>query len=123
MRLASLIVKEIGYRKVNFALSLGAVLVAVALFVTFVTAGEAYRKETRKIQLGMGQNLRIIPKQTPMDKFWSMGFSKHMMPEEYVHRFASLENYEYMLDVFHEFCPKHQRPASPKLARSRGLKR
>ena len=95
MSLASLIVKEIRFRKVNFALSLLAVLIAVSLFVTFVAAGEAYRQETRKIQLGMGQNLRIIPKETPMDKFWSVGFSEQTMPEEYVKRFATLGGYEY----------------------------
>ncbi len=95
MRIASLVFKEIGYRKVNFVLSLVAVLTAVALFVAFVTVGETYRLETRKIQLGMGQNLRIIPKETPMDKFWSVGLSEHTMPEEYVHRFAALEGYEY----------------------------
>jgi putative ABC transport system permease protein len=43
----------------------------------------------------MGQNLRIIPKETPMDKFWSVGFSEDTMPEGYVHRFAALEGYEY----------------------------
>jgi putative ABC transport system permease protein len=95
MRIVSLILKEIRYRKVSFILSLVAVLTAVALFVAFVTAGEAYRLETRKIQLGMGQNLRIIPKETPMDKFWSVGFSEYTMPEDYVHRFAALEGYEY----------------------------
>ena len=95
MRTASLILKEIRYRKMNFVLSVVAVLAAAALFVAFVTAGEAYRQETRKIQLGMGQNLRIIPKETPMDKFWSVGFSEDTMPEGYVHRFAALEGYEY----------------------------
>ena len=95
MRIASLILKEIRYRKVNFTLSLVAVAAAVSLLVAFVTAGEAYRLETRKIQLGMGQNLRIIPKETPMDQFWSIGFSEYTMPEGYVHRFAALEGYEY----------------------------
>ena len=95
MRVLGLIVKEIRYRKLNFVLSLFAVVTAVALFVVFITAGEAYRKETRKIQLGLGQNLRIIPKETPMDKFWSAGFSESTMPEEYVYRFASLDGYEY----------------------------
>lgn len=95
MRLANLIVKEICHRRLNFALSVVAVVAAVALFVAFITTGEAYRKETRKIQLGLGQNLRIIPIETPMDMFWSVGFSEHTMPEEYLHRFASLDGYEY----------------------------
>lgn len=95
MSIASLIVKEIGFRKVNFGLSLVAVVTAVSLFIVFVTAGEAYRQETAKIQLGMGQNLRIIPKETPMDRFWSLGFSQQTMPEDYVQRFAALSGYEY----------------------------
>ena len=95
MRVANLIVKEIGFRKVNFALSLLAVIVAVSLFVALVTTGEVYRQSTRRIQLGMGQNLRIIPKETPMDKFWSLGFSQQTMPEEYVRRFAVLGGFEY----------------------------
>jgi len=43
----------------------------------------------------MGQNLRIIPKETAMDEFWAHGYSNLTMPEEYVHRFASLDDYEY----------------------------
>ncbi len=95
MRLHRLIIREIGYRKANFAFSLLAVFIAVALFVTFITAGEAYRKETRRVQLGMGQNLRIIPKETAMDKFWSVGYSDYTMPEKYLYRFAALPGYEY----------------------------
>ena len=95
MTSAFLIFREIGYRKVNFLLSLLAVVVAVALFVAFVTSGDAYRKETRRIQLGMGQNLRIIPKETAMDEFWAQGYSNLTMPEDYVHLFASLDDYEY----------------------------
>ena len=43
----------------------------------------------------MGQNLRIIPKETDMYKFLLMGFSEHTMPEEYVHRFADLRGFSY----------------------------
>lgn len=95
MGITRLVFKEIRFRKVNFVLSLLAVVTAVALFVVFVTTGESYRNETRKIQLGMGQNLRIIPKETRMDQYWSMGFSEFTMPEEYVFRFAALDGYEY----------------------------
>lgn len=95
MGITRLVFKEIRFRKVNFVLSLLAVITAVALFVVFVTTGESYRNETRKIQLGMGQNLRIIPKETRMDQYWSVGFSEFTMPEEYVFRFAALDGYEY----------------------------
>jgi len=91
----SLICKEIVHRKINFLLGLLAVVTAVALFTAFVATGQAYRRETRRIMRDMGQNLRIIPRETGMDKFWSVGFSEHTMPEEYIHRFASLEGFSY----------------------------
>lgn len=95
MTILGLILKEIRHRKINFMLGLLAVLTAVALFVAFVTTGRAYRRETRRVMRDMGQNLRIIPKETSIDEFWSVGFSEHTMPEEYVHRFASLEGFSY----------------------------
>lgn len=95
MPLASLIIREIGFRKANFALSLLAVITAVGLFVAAVTTGEVYRQATRRIQLGMGQNLRIIPKATQMDKFWMAGYSEQTMPEEYVRRFAASRDFVY----------------------------
>jgi hypothetical protein len=95
MTISNLIFKEIIHRKINFILGLLAVVTAVALFVAFVTTGQAYRRETRRVMRDMGQNLRIIPKETSIDKFWSDGFSEHTMPEEYVHRFASLEGFSY----------------------------
>jgi len=90
-----LIFKEIFHRKLTFLLSLLAIIMAVALFVAIETTGQAYRRETRRIMRNMGQNLRIIPKQTSIDEFWIKGYSEHTMPEEYVHRFASLEGYSY----------------------------
>ncbi|GAG76142.1 unnamed protein product, partial [marine sediment metagenome] len=70
-------------------------VIAVALFVAFVATGRAYRRETRRLMRDMGQNLRIIPKETSVDEFWSVGYSEHTMPEQYVHRFASLSGYSY----------------------------
>jgi len=95
MIIFGLIFKEIRHRKINFMLGLLAVLTAIALFVAFVTTGRAYRRETRRVMRDMGQNLRIIPKETSIDEFWSVGFSEHTMPEEYVRRFASLEGFSY----------------------------
>ena len=95
MIILGLILKEIRHRKTNFMLGLLAVLTAIALFVAFVTTGRAYRRETRRVMRDMGQNLRIIPKETSIDEFWSVGFSEHTMPEEYVRRFASLEGFSY----------------------------
>lgn len=95
MTIHSLIFKEIRHRKINFALGSLAAITAVALFVAFVTTGSAYRRETRRIMRDLGQNLRIIPRETSIDEFWSVGFSEHTMPEEYVKRFASLKGFSY----------------------------
>jgi ABC-type lipoprotein release transport system permease subunit len=95
MNVSRLILKEIVHRKINFAMGVVAVTTAVALFVTFMTSGQAYRRETRRIMRDMGQNLRIIPKETTMDEFWTQGFSSHSMPEQYVHKFANIKGYSY----------------------------
>lgn len=87
--------KEIVHRKINFILSLLAITVAVAFFIAFLTAGKASDLETRKIMLGMGQNLRIIPRETAMDQFWLRGYSEYSMPEEYVYRFAKYKGFSY----------------------------
>jgi ABC-type lipoprotein release transport system permease subunit len=90
-----LIFKEFIHRKINSLLSLLAIVMAVALFVSFFTTGEASKRETTRLMRDMGFNLRIIPKETDMDKFWAAGFSEYTMPEEYVNRFASNKNFAY----------------------------
>lgn len=90
-----LIFKEIMHRKVNFLLSVLAVAAAVGLYVAFTMMGKASAKETSKLMLELGQNLRIIPKETQMDEFWVTGFSDLTMPEDYVHRFAEKSGYSY----------------------------
>jgi ABC-type lipoprotein release transport system permease subunit len=91
----TLIFKEIFHRKGNFLFSGLAVFVAVVLFVAFVATGDAYRRETRRIMRNMGQNLRIIPKETGIDEFWTYGFSELTMPEAYVHRFSEIKGFSY----------------------------
>lgn len=87
-----LIVKEIAHRKLNSILSLLAVAAAVALFVGFFTTGEASKRETTRLMRDLGFNLRIIPVETDMERFWATGFSEHLMPESYVARFASAKD-------------------------------
>ena len=70
----SLILKEAGHRKVNFAMSLMAVMVTVALFITYLTTAEASKRETTRVTRDIGFNLRIIPRETDMDRFWTDGF-------------------------------------------------
>ena len=90
-----LILKEIMHRKINFLLSVLAVCLAVGLYVAFTITGKASVNETRKLMLELGQNLRIIPKDTQMDKFWITGFSDLTMPQDYVYRFAEKVGYSY----------------------------
>ena len=90
-----LIFKEVMHRKVNFLLSVSAVVLAVGLYVSFTLLGKASANETRKLMLELGQNLRIIPKETQMDRFWIAGFSELTMPQDYADRFAGKSGYSY----------------------------
>ena len=95
MRTSYLILREVIHRKLNFLFSLLAIVTAVALFVSFFTAGQASKRETIRLMRDIGFNLRIIPKETDMSKFWATGYSEYTMPEEYVYRFATHKNIYY----------------------------
>jgi putative ABC transport system permease protein len=84
-----LILKEILQRKLNFFLSLMAIVIAASLFVSFFTTGEASKNETIRLMRDIGFNLRIIPEKTNMEKFWQAGFSELTMPENNVYELAS----------------------------------
>lgn len=90
-----LILREILHRKLNFLLSISAIVIAVAFFVSFFTTGDASKRETTRLMRDIGFNLRIIPKETNMDKFWTTGFSEEMMPESYAADLASQEGLIY----------------------------
>ncbi len=89
MRTFRLILKEMLERKLNFLLSLLAIVIAAALFVAFFTTGEASKNETTRLMRDMGFNLRIIPEQTDMEKFWQRGYSEETMPENHVYELAA----------------------------------
>jgi len=99
-----LIIKEMIYRKLSFLLSLLAIITAVTLFISFFTTGQASKRETVKLMLNMGFNLRIIPKQTDMDKFWLTGFSDYTMPEKYIEILANTKNisYNHIAAILHQ---------------------
>ena len=95
MKMFRLIIKEILHRKINFALAVIAVVMAVGLYVAFETAAKASANETRKLMLELGQNLRIIPRETRMDHFWASGFSEQTMPADYVASFTEHKGFSY----------------------------
>ena len=95
MNVCGLIVREIGHRWLNFGLGLVAIVTAVTLYVAFSTADEGAARETRRLMRDMGFNLRIIPRETDMVRFWSSGYADHTMPEEDVQRLAAQEGLSY----------------------------
>jgi len=84
-----LILKELTLRWLNFLLSTLALVATVALCVGFFTTADASRRETVRVTRDLGFNLRIIPKETDMDQFWSQGYSQATLPEDAVQRLAN----------------------------------
>lgn len=95
MKVLALILKEMLHRKVNFLLSALGVIAAVAILVAFFTTGEASKVETTRLMRDIGYNLRIIPKDTDMETFWTAGYSEVTMPEGYVTRFVEKKALSY----------------------------
>jgi len=95
MSILSLIYKEIIHRKVNFMFSLLAVMTAIALFVSFVTAGKASNRETARLMLSMGFNLHIISNETNINEFLLTGLTDKTMPEKYLEKLASQKAFSY----------------------------
>lgn len=95
MMIPGLIFKEIHHRKTNFALGSLAVMMAVALFISFFTAAKASNRETARLMLSLGFNLHIIPKDTNMNEFLLTGLPDKTMPEQYLEKLASQKQISY----------------------------
>jgi putative ABC transport system permease protein len=92
MGLPQVILKELWHRKLNWFLSALALTGTVAMFVAFLTTSKACQRETIRVSRDMGFNLRIVPKATDMDLFWTTGYSEVTMPEETVAKLAAYES-------------------------------
>lgn len=110
MSVLRLILREIRYRKVNFALSTLAVVVAVACVVTQVVALDRHDAATesiiaakqaetssrtkqleddyRRMSLKMGFNILIVPKDQNLGDLYVDDFASKYMPEDYADRLA-----------------------------------
>ena len=110
----TLILREMAHRKANAALSLLAVIIAVAFAVMFFAASEGAQREsagimadmnssaskisqntqkkTKRIQRDMGQNLRIVSAKTDLAHFWDEGFSKQLFSEDWIQKFKGITN-------------------------------
>jgi len=90
-----MIVREMVHRRLNAFLSLLGIVGAVALFVAFFTTGQAATRETTRLMRDIGFNLRILPEETDMERFWATGYSEHTMSERYVYDLAAREGLLY----------------------------
>jgi len=110
MRLWNLVIKEISRRKLNFALGLISIVLAVAVFAGSLTLLEAHdlrteqiiaqkERETRermavleddyrKIMKNLGFNLLILPREQNLSDLYLDDYAAHTMPEEYVTRLS-----------------------------------
>ena len=95
MMILGLIFKEIRYRKTNFLFGLLAVMAAVALFISFFTAGKASERETARLMLSMGFNVHIISENTNTSEFLLTGLADQTMPEQYLEKLASQQAISY----------------------------
>lgn len=93
--LLKLIAGELLHRKTSFLLALAAVAAAVAVCIALLMTEEAAQRETRKVMLKMGFNLRIIPKAADIDQFYLSGYTTETMPEESIDRLASAADISY----------------------------
>jgi len=93
--ICKLVYKEILHRKFNFVVGLLTMTMGVALFVSFFTMSTASNRETIRLTRDMGFNLRIIPKETDMNRFWMEGYSNITMPEEYAKEFMNFKDFSF----------------------------
>jgi hypothetical protein len=96
----TLLLKEIAFRKLQFGLSVLAVVAAAGVFVAapLIIDGHAVKTaavvrgledETRKLMLELGFNLLIVHRDAEMEDFWAEDYSPVDMPEDYVERLAA----------------------------------
>ena len=96
MRVAlGLVVREVLHRKVSFLLSVVGVTAAVLIAVGLAMINDASQRETRRVTRDLGFNVRIIPKQTDMDRFWMDGFADQTMPASTVDRLVKRTDISY----------------------------
>ena len=97
-----LIIKEIAHHKANAVLSLLAITIAVGGSIVLHTAFEGSLQRTKRIQRDMGQNLRIVSKDTDLAHFWDEGYSKSTFPDEWIQQFTNVTkeiNYSHLSAV------------------------
>lgn len=88
MNPVTLILCELRHRRVQAFLTVTGLGVAVALMVVVRMLTAAAERETRRVVRDMGFNLRIIPRDTDMDRFFDQGYPDGTLPEDAARRLA-----------------------------------
>jgi len=100
MTLPRLVIREIGYRKLNFALALLSVAMAVGCLVGVLTVLRGHDIRTaatmakleddiRREMKQLGFNVRILPKGQNLEDLYARDYASKFMPEDYVHKLAN----------------------------------
>jgi ABC-type lipoprotein release transport system permease subunit len=95
MSISRMIFKEVWHRKINFLLAALAVTMAVAFLVAFFTAAKASERETARLMLKMGYNLRIVAKDADIGGYLIVGIPDKTMPESYLEKLAAQKSFSY----------------------------
>ena len=99
MKIWGMIWREIAFRKFNFVLALLSVSAAVACLIGTLTllrtdkaevaeAGAGLEDAIRKITMGLGFNVIILPEDQDLNEMHLEGSLNKQMPKEYAHRLA-----------------------------------
>ncbi len=89
------IVAELRFRSVGTAVALFGIVIASAVAVALTLFEDGFERETRRIVRDIGFNVRIIPKETDLDRFYLEGYSELTIPEDAVHRLAAAGDISY----------------------------
>jgi putative ABC transport system permease protein len=95
MYILRMIFKEVWHRKINFVLAVLAVTTAVAFLVAFFTASKASERETARLMLKMGYNLRIVASDADIGGFLLVGIPDKTMPESHLQKLAAQRSFSY----------------------------
>lgn len=89
MNVTWLIFRELGHRRLQAALTLLGLTVAVALLTAVHLSTSAAERETRRVMRDLGFNLRIVSRDTDPAYFWREGHSDRTLPESAVQTLAA----------------------------------
>ncbi len=100
----SIALKEIAGRPLHFILCTLAIITATAFFVLFCLTEKASQRETARILLKMGYNLRILPAQTSINAYYLTELTPHTIPENYLYTLSQRQSltYNHLLGVLQQ---------------------